>query len=105
MHSPIGALSGNQPLTQLQHNFEVFLVIALGERLGPMIGRFTGAKVSPVAPDGGQVKVPLEVRTLLRGLRHRVQFTMEGPRPPGYEWAQFLWGFVQYQEQPHPHGC
>ena len=71
-----------QPLTAAQHNFEVFLVMAISVRMGPIIGRFIGAEMTPIAPDGGRVKVPLEVRTLLRGLRHRVQFTMEGPRPP-----------------------
>ena len=83
---------------QQQHNFQVVVVMKLGVRLGPLIGRFTGARVTPVAPNGGRVKVPLEVRTLLRGLRHRVQFTMEGPRPLGYVWGEYLWSFVQYHD-------
>ena len=60
-----------QPLTQLQHNFEVFLLMAISVGLGPIIGRFIGAEVTPIAPDGGRVKVPLEARIWLRALRHR----------------------------------
>ena len=85
-----------QPLTAAQHNFEVFLVMAISVRMGPIIGRFIGAEVTPIAPDGGRVKVPLEVRTLLRALRHRVQSKMEGPFAPGYVWGEYLWGFIEY---------
>ena len=48
-------------------------------------------------------KLPLQVSTLMHGLRHRVAFTMvgppEGPHPTAHEeWAEWLWGFVNYQD-------
>ena len=87
------------PLTEEQSAFESLLVIKLDQRVGPIIGQFMRARVTPVAPSfGGRVQVPLEVRTLLRELRHRVHLTMEGPFTLGHVWAKYLWGFVNWHD-------